>query len=159
MTKSDLITRDIDLLKQFKKCIAGVSLSLLNDSIRREVEPFASPVEKRINAVKQLKEVGVRTFIFISPMFPELTDWKGIIIKTKKFVNEYWFENLNLYPSLRDNIFQWLKNNYPKLVKKYKEIYFTKNNYWDQIEKEIKDYGNKNNLNFQIYFHHQKTLA
>ena len=159
LTKSDLITRDIDLLKKFKKCIAGVSLSLLDDSIRKEVEPFASSVERRINVVRQLKKTGIKTFIFISPMFPELTDWKEIINKTKNFIDEYWFENLNLHLSLRHNIFQWLKNHHPELVKKYKEIYFIKNDYWSKIEKEIKDYGNKNNLNFEIYFHHQKTLS
>jgi len=159
LTKSDLIIRDIDLLKRFKKCIAGVSLSLSDDKIRKEVEPFAASVERRINAVKQLKKAGIQTFIFISPMFPELTDWKGIIEKTKNFIDEYWFENLNLYPSLRYNIFQWLKNHHPELVKKYREIYFTKNNYWEEVEKEIKDFGQKNNLNFKIYFHHRKTLA
>ena len=159
MTKSDLIVRDIDLLKQFKKCIAGVSSSLLDDKIRKEVEPFASSIEKRINAVKELKKVAIRTFIFISPMFPELTDWKGIISKTRNSTDEFWFENLNLYPSLRYNIFHWLKDYHPELVKKYQEIYFTKNDYWDKIEKEINEYGKKNNLNFKIYFHHRKTLA
>lgn len=159
LTKSDLITRDIDLLKKFKKCIAGLSLSLLDDEVRKEVEPFSSSIKKRINAVKQLKKAGIRTFIFISPMFPELTDWKRIISKTKNFIDEFWFENLNLYPSIRDNIFRWLKNSYPELVKDYRKIYFTKNDYWRQTEKEIRDYGKKNNLNFKIYFHHRKTLA
>ncbi len=154
LTKSDLIIRDIDLLKKFKKCIAGVSLSLLDDSIRKQVEPLASSIKKRINAVKELKQAGIQTFIFISPMFPKLTNWKEIVEKTKNFVNEYWFENLNLYPSIRNNIFQWLKNHHPKLVKKYHQIYFTRNDYWDQIEKEIEDYGKKNKLNFKIYFHH-----
>jgi len=159
LTKSDLITRDIDLIKQFKDCIAGVSLSLLDDRIRKEVEPFASPPERRIKAVKALNQAGIKTEIFISPVFPELTDWKGIIEKTKNFVDEFWFENLNLYPSLRYNIFHWLKNQHPVLVKKYQEIYFLKNNYWDRVEKEIKDYGKKNNLNFKIYFHHKITLT
>jgi len=159
MTKSDLITRDIDLLKKFKKCIAGVSLSLLDDGIRKEVEPFASSIGSRINAVKQLKKAGIQTFIFVSPMFPELTDWKRIIGKTQNFVDEYWFENLNLYPSLRYNIFQWLRNHHPELVQKYREIYFRRSNYWDLIEDEIENYGKKNNLNFKIYFHHRKTLA
>ncbi len=159
ITKSDLIVRDADLLKKFKKCIAGISLSLINDSSRKEVEPFASSAERRINAVRQLKKAGIRTFIFISPMFPELTDWRGIVEKTKNFVDEYWFENLNLYPSLRDNIFQWLRNCHPKLVKEYQRIYSTKNNYWDKIEREIEEYGKKNHLNFTIYFHHQKTLG
>lgn len=159
LTKSDLIIKDIDLLKKFKKCISGVSLSLLDDKIRKEVESFSCSVERRINAVKELKKAGIRTFIFISPILPELTDWKEILEKTKDFVDEYWFENLNLYPSLRYNIFQWLKNYHPELVKKYREIYFTKNNYWDKVEKEIKEYGKKNNLNFKIYFHHQKTYG
>jgi len=165
LTKSDLITRDVDLLKQFKKCLVGVSLSLLDDKIRKEVEPFTSSVEKRIEAIKQLKKAGIRTFIFISPMFPHLTDWQQIVTKTKNYVDEYWFENLNLYPSIRTNTFQWLKNHHPELVQKYREIYFTpldknhlmgqaKNNYWNDVEKEIENYGKKNNLNFKIYFHH-----
>ena len=159
MTKSDLITRDIDLLKQFKKCIAGVSLSLLDDKIRKEVELFASSIERRINTVKELKKAGIQTFIFISPIFPYLTDWQGIIAKTKNYVDEFWFENLNLYPNLRYNIFKWLRNHHPELIKRYREIYFIKNDYWRNIEKEIEDYGKQNNLSFKIYFHHQKTLA
>jgi len=154
LTKSDLIVRDIDLLKKFKKCIVGVSLSLLDDKIRKQVEPFTSSVKKRIQVVKELNKAGIKTFIFISPILPYLTNWKGIIEKTQEFTDEYWFENLNLYPSLRHNIFQWLKNEHPELVKKYREIYFTKNNYWSKIEKEIKNYGKKNNLNFKVYFYH-----
>lgn len=159
LTKSDLIVRDIDLLKQFKKCIVGVSLSSLNDKTRKEVEPFASSVERRINALKELKKAGIKNYIFLSPIFPYLTDWKEIIGKTKSFTDEFWFENLNLYPSLRDNIFQWLKNYHPELVKEYRKIYFTNNNYWKQIEKEIENYGKKNNLNFKIYFHHRKIYG
>ncbi len=156
LTKSDLIVRDIDLLKQFKKCIVGVSLSSFDDKIRKEVEPFASSVARRINAVKELKRAGIKTYIFLSPIFPYLTDWKEIIERTKKFIDEYWLENLNLYPSLRNNIFNWLKKYHPELIKKYREIYFTRNNYWQRIEKEIEDYGKENNLNFKIYFHHRK---
>jgi len=159
LTKSDLIVRDIDLIKQFKKCIAGVSLSLLDDEIRKEVEPFASSVRRRINAVKELKKSGIRTEIFISPIFPELTNWMEIVKRTKNFVDEFWFENLNVYPTIWPNIKKWLKTHHPNLLNKYEEIYFAPSNYWNRIEREVKDYGNKNNLNFKIYFHHRKTLA
>lgn len=154
MTKSGLIIRDIDLLKQFKKCIAGVSLSLLDDEIRKEVEPFASSVEKRINAVKKLKQAGIKTFIFISPLFPELSNWKSIIEKTRDSVDEFWFENLNLYPSIQGNIFQWLRKSHSDLVRVYQKIYFTENDYWSQVEKEIESYCTSNRLKFTIYFHH-----
>lgn len=159
MTKSDLIVRDIDLLKRFKKCMSGVSLSLLDENIRKEVEPIASSVERRINAVKELKKAGIRTFIFISPMFPESTDWRGIINKTKDFVDEFWFENLNVKVMNWLNIKRWLKNDHPDLLKKYEEIYFTKNNYWNKIEQEIESFCKNNKLNFSIYFHYQRSYS
>lgn len=154
MTKSDLIVRDIDLLKKFKNCMAGVSLSSLNDKIRKEVEPFACSVERRINALKELNKSGINTFTFISPILPEITDWKSIINKTKDFADEIWFENLNVRTTNWLDIKKWLKNHHTDLLKKYKKIYFTKNNYWDNVEKEIKLFCKKNKLNFSMYFHH-----
>ena len=155
MTKSDLIVRDIDLLKKFKDIAAGVSLTLLNDNIRKEVEPLASSVERRIGAVKKLKEAGIRTFVFISPMFPYLTDWKQIIRRTKSFVDEFWFENLNVRATNWPDIKKWLKAYHQDLLKKYEEVYFTKSDYWDKIEAEIKQFCKQNKLNFKLYFHHK----
>jgi len=154
MTKSCLIVRDIELLKQFKECIVGISLSLLDDKIRKEVEPFSSSVKLRIGSVKALKESTIRTSIFIAPMFPELTDWKEIIRKTKSFVDEFWFENLNVRGVNWMNIKRWLKDKRPDLLKKYEGIYFTKNNYWKNIEQEIRLFCKKDKLDFKIYFHH-----
>jgi len=159
MTKSDLIVRDIDLLKKFKKCIAGVSLSLLDDKIRKQVEPFSSSVKKRINAVKELKRAGINTFIFISPVFPELSDWKAIIRRTKNFVDEFWFENLNVRGTNWSDIKKWLKDSQPELLKRYEEIYFRKNDYWNKVEKEIESFCKDNKLNFTIYFHHQRNYS
>ena len=68
LTKSDLITRDIDLIRQFKNCIAGVSLSLLDEKIQKEVEPLVASPERRINAVKELKKAG----------FPITQNWSGL---------------------------------------------------------------------------------
>lgn len=159
LTKSDLIIRDVDLLKQFKKCKAGVSLTLLDDNVRKEVEPLAVSVERRINAVKELKKAGINNYIFLSPMFPELTDWKGIIDKTKDFVDEFWFENLNIRATNWPDIKRWLRAKHPDLLKKYQEVYFTENDYWDNIENEIDSFCRKNNLNYSIYFHHRKSYS
>jgi DNA repair photolyase len=157
LTKSDLIIRDIDLLKRFKNCQAGVSLTLLDDEIRKEVEPLASPIEKRIEVVKELKKAGINSYIFLSPMFPELTDWKKIIDKTKDFVDEFWFENLNVRTTNWPDIKKWLKAKHPDLLEKYEDIYSSVNDYWENIEKEIELFGRKNNLDFSIYFHHRKS--
>ncbi|MBU3922924.1 radical SAM protein [Patescibacteria group bacterium] len=155
ITKSDLIVRDIDLLKQFKNLTVAISIAF-NEKDRKELDVLASPIEKRINALKKLHKAGIKTIVFISPIFPEITDWKKIIEKTKSYANMFWFENLNLYFSIQDNIFKFLKKNYPELVDKYKKIYSNKD-YWEKEEKNIRDYCRKNNIKFRIFFHHKKS--
>ena len=106
--------------------------------------------------MKEIHGAGVQTALFISPIFLYITDWKEIINKTKDFVDEFWFENLNLYPSVRDKIYKFLKKNKPELVEKYKEIYSMKSDYWVIEEKKIKEFCKKNKINCRIYFHHKK---
>jgi len=155
-TKSDLIVRDIDLLKQFEHCEAGLTITTTNDNIRKEIEPCTSSVENRIEALKKMKEAGIKTYVFIGPILPFVTDWKDIIEKTKKYADFYMLENLNVKGSVWDSIKIWLKQKHPELLKKYEEIYFTKNHYWDDVEKEIADFCKKNNIDCRIYFHHGK---
>jgi len=158
ITKSDLVLRDVDLLKQFEDCIVAISFAFLDDNIRKELEPLASSVDRKINALRELHKTGIKTAVFISPMFPELTDWQEIINKTKGFVDEYWFENLNLYPSVRPNIFDFLKKLKPKLVEKYEKIYSGTSSYWDEEEKKIREFCNKNKIKYKIYFHHKSKV-
>jgi len=156
LTKSDLVLRDIDLFKQFKheKFIIGVSLAFLDDKIREKLEPGASSAEERISALRKLYKAGIQTAHFISPIFPEITDWQKLIKKTKNFVDEYWFENLNLYPSIRADIYKFLQKNKPRLVSEYKKIYSKGSNYWFKEEEKIKKFCQKNKVNYRIYFHH-----
>lgn len=154
MTKSDLIERDIDLLSQFENCQAGISISTLDEKIRKQIEPLASSPQKRISTVRKLKKAGISNFIFISPILPEITNWKQIINKTKDFVDEYWFENLNIRATNWNNIRKWLKNYHPQYLKLYQDIFLGKIDYWSKIEKEIRNFCKSQNLNCSIYFHH-----
>jgi len=154
LTKSDLILRDLNLLKQFKNCTVTFSFSILDENVRKQLELRSVSMDRRIKALKKIHETKIRTVVFISPIFPGFTDWKEIINKTKNFVNEFWFENLNLYPSIRSNIYEFLRKNKPKLVEKYKEIYSGNSSYWDKEEKKIRDYCKKNKIKCKIYFHH-----
>jgi len=156
LTKSDLVLRDIDLLKKFKNLLITFSLSFLDEKHRKQLEPLACPSERRIKALEHLFKTGIKTAIFISPIFPEITDWQEIIKKTKNFVKEYWFENLNPYFSIRDNIIKFLKKNKPELINKYKEIWAGKSDYWDREEERIKQFCKNNKLICKIYFHHGK---
>jgi DNA repair photolyase len=154
LTKSDLILRDIELLKQFKHCGAGFSISTLDDNLRAEIEPAASPIQDRILALKVLKNAGIRNFVFLSPMLPYLTDYKKIIQELKPIVDFFMFENLNLRGSMAGPVFEWLAKKHPELLRKFMEAYKPGNTYWDEIEKDLQNIGKKQKLDFRIYFHH-----
>lgn len=156
MTKSDLVVRDIDLFKKFENCIIVISLSVLDEKLRKQLEPFSSSVKAKIGALKKLHKAGVQTALFISPIFPYITDWEKIIKETKYFVDEFWFENLNLYPSIQNAIYIFLKKNKLELIKKYKEIYLLNSNYWDKEENKIKQFCKTLKIKHKIYFHHKR---
>ncbi|MBI4018513.1 MAG: hypothetical protein HY368_02795, partial [Candidatus Aenigmarchaeota archaeon] len=63
-------TRDIGLLKQFKECTVGVSITTDDDKVKNVFEPFTPPFRVRIGTLKKLKEAGLRTYAFIGPIMP-----------------------------------------------------------------------------------------
>jgi DNA repair photolyase len=159
LTKSDLALRDIDLFRRIPNIIVGVSLNTLDDSVRGKLEPFASSVERRIAAVKTLRQEGIRTYVFVSPLFPGITDFKAIIAECKPFTGEFWFENLNLRGSFRHAVTRYIHEYHPRLIPLYDDIYRFKNpGYWEAMETEIAAFCRKNKIAFTSYFYHEKLV-
>lgn len=69
LTKSNLVTRDVDLFKKMTKVEITFSMNTLDDNFRKDTEPFASSISERIEALKILVKNGIKTSIFLSPMF------------------------------------------------------------------------------------------
>lgn len=153
-TKSDLVLRDIDILTRFRNCEVGLTITTMDDGIRREIEPHTSSVQKRITALKQLKDAGIKTYVFIGPILPSVTEWKEIIRSTKSFTDLYMFENLNIVGTIWSSIIKWLREKHRSLIPQYRCIYFTKSSYWDRVEQDIKKLCSKHKIDFKIYFHH-----
>jgi len=154
LTKSNLVLRDVDLLVKFKSCDVGITITTTNDTLRREIEPSTSSIQKRIEALQKLKEAGIETYVFIGPILPFFTDWKEIILETKKFSGSYLFENLNIKGTVWGCIRRWLTDKHQNLLPEYERIYFTKSGYWDNVEKDIEEFCREQKLEFEIYFHH-----
>jgi len=76
-TKSDRVTRDIDLLGPMAaKGLAAVMVSVtsLDPKIARTVEPRAPHPERRLAAVAKLRDAGIPTYVSLSPIIPQITD-------------------------------------------------------------------------------------
>ena len=94
-TKSDLVLQDIDLIKTFPNARIGFSINTLDEGFKDDMDKAVS-IECRLSAMKKLHDEGILTTCFISPIFPEITDVKAIIKRTKDMCNLIWLENLNL---------------------------------------------------------------
>lgn len=155
-TKSKLVLRDIDIIKQLKNVTVAISINTLDENFRADMDN-ASTIEERINTLKVLHENGIRTVLFMSPIFPEITNFISIIEATKKFVFEYWFENLNLRGAYKKTILSYVKKHYPNLNTLYNEIYVLGDkSYWQTLAIKIDEYCLNNKIKFKNYFYHEQ---
>jgi len=77
VTKSALITRDIDILAPMAKkglVKVGISVTTLDRKLARSMEPRASTPSKRLEAVKTLTEAGIPVAVMMAPVIPALND-------------------------------------------------------------------------------------
>lgn len=147
-TKSDLVLRDIDLLKTFSDIRVGFSINTLDEAFRADMDKAVS-IERRLAAMKALHEAGIRTTCFISPIFPALTDVPAIIDRVKGQCQLVWLENLNLRGSYKTVILDYIKEKYPGLFPLYREIYQNGNrSYWEVLDSELKAYAAQMNLDY-----------
>ncbi len=158
-TKSDLILRDIDILKELKNLIVAVSVNTLDNGFQSDMD-HAGSITQRIAALKELRKQGIYTVLFLSPIFPYITDFKEILEATAEFVCEYWFENLNLRGNYKQEILQYIAEKYPQYLNDYKEIYNNKSmEYWKQLSADIDSYCSQKEIRYTNYFYHSLLVA
>jgi len=69
-TRSPLVLRDVDLLKEGRDVDVGLSITTTDDEIRKVFEPNAPPVAARVKALDDLHQAGIRTYAMIAPILP-----------------------------------------------------------------------------------------
>lgn len=165
LTKSSLVTRDIDLLQTMPNVRVGVSLSVIDERLRRMLEPRTSSVAARIAAIKKLRAAGVKTYIFVAPIFPQITPVFDIISRYGDAADEIWFDRLNLYPNFRDKILAFIRRKFPALLPLYKQIYlFGEDGYFERLAGEIRlaaqeKFGSESGDRVKVFFERRKSGA
>lgn len=156
LSKSDLMVRDLDMLRKMPDLSVGISLNTLEDDFRMDIEPGAPSVQRRLTALKTLHDAGITTYLFISPIFPFITDIRALIEAVKGNVDQICFENLNLRGAAMREIMDYIAKKYPQ-YDGYKAIYLRGDlTYWERIEAEIKVLSDNYSVPFVNYFYHAK---
>lgn len=121
-TKSDLVVRDIDLLRQMGKVTVSWSINTLDEEFRADIDNAVS-IERRLAAMKKVYDAGIRTVCFISPVFPGITDFEAIFQRVRNQCDLVWLENLNLRGGFKQSILDYIARKHADLLPLYHAIY------------------------------------
>jgi DNA repair photolyase len=150
LSKSDLVLRDIDILKKFRNLSVGLTVNCFPEKVRKIFEPCAPSNEKRIKTLKKLRREGIRTYCFISPVIPRLTEVRDVLSKTRGIVNYYLIEILNtrLGGEKLKNI---LKDRFPESYE-----YLSDRKKMENFVELLKNYLEKNEIPVAAFINHRK---
>lgn len=123
VTKSNLITRDIDLLVPMAAeglAKVAISITTLDPDLARKMEPRAPTPAKRLEAIRQLSAAGIPVAVMVAPILPGLTDHE-----IEKILGAAWeagareagYVLLRLPLEVKDLVRGWLEENYPDKAK------------------------------------------
>ena len=139
-TKSELVTRDIDIISDLSNVEIMFSIGTLDDNQRKIIEPYASSINERLYAMKFFSDREIKTTVFFGPIYPSIKneDLEKII---DTFIDngakEIMVDKFNLKPGILENLKKRNILNFEKI----KDV-----SYFDEFLKEIKKYGEKRKI-------------
>ena len=132
-TKSDRILRDLDLLKsinQKAKCVVQITLTTYDEDLCRILEPHVSTTRERFRVLKILRDNGIPTVVWLTPILPFINDTEENI----RGIMDYCFKaqvygiicfsmGLTLREGNREYFYSRLDRHFPGLKEKYRQRY------------------------------------
>jgi DNA repair photolyase len=149
-TKSALVLRDLEVLKEIAHTgflNVVVSLSTLNEELRKKIEPNVASVEARLKVIQELHEAGITVGIAAIPLLPLISDDETCLGNLLEVVSERGADYvitdlLNLRGEARGRFMEFLSAYDPSLISAYDKLYQT--SYCDKdYVKEIRKKANE----------------
>lgn len=132
-TKSDMILRDLDLLKSINKkakCVVQMTLTTFDEDLCKILEPNVCTTKRRFEILEILREEGIPTVVWLSPILPFINDTKenidGILdycIRAKVHGIICFGMGVTLREGDREYFYAALDKHFPGLKKRYQEKY------------------------------------
>ncbi|MCD6487940.1 MAG: radical SAM protein [Desulfurococcales archaeon] len=122
-TKSDLVTRDADLLAEMNSAVM-ITITTLDENLANILEPGAPPPSRRVDAISYLREKGVPVGVRIDPIIPRLNDNPRDIERLVKTIADAGAIHIvtSTYKARPDN-FKRMINAFPSLKNYWERIY------------------------------------
>lgn len=127
-TRSSLVTRDLDLIKDAKEFVVGFSITTADDKIRQLFEPNASSIGERLKVLEEFHRAGIKTYAMIAPILPEAGNLPELLINKVDYVlidkmNYHYADHLYRKYGLEDkNTKQYFQQTEQKLTIKFQKL-------------------------------------
>ena len=133
ITKSDRVLRDLDLLQRINektKCVVQMTLTTYDEALCRKIEPNVSTTKERFEVLKKLRDTGIPTVVWLTPILPFINDTEdnisGILdmcIEAKVYGVICFGMGLTLREGNREYFYTQLDRLFPRLKDKYIRTY------------------------------------
>lgn len=153
LTKSSLVTRDIDLFSKFEEIEVGMTITSTSDAVSTSFEPGASKASERISALTVLREGGINTYAFIGPILPGLSDLEQIFAAIEGKVDFVMAEALNPRCGNWDEILKVVDANYPELKESFEKNTYD-SDYWREIKNQIDELCKSHGISLKGFYLH-----
>ncbi|UZE93049.1 MAG: radical SAM protein [Candidatus Nealsonbacteria bacterium] len=156
LTKSDLVLRDIALLKKMKDVDVNFTVTTLDEKWKKLIEPNSSTIRQRLKAVKKLTKEGITVLVMMGPYWPVFTNPEALFKEFKRVRVKYIFtESFNTVGGNWTGVEKVLKKNYPKLLSEIQETLFNKKKFYEFYNKaqgKIRQLSKEYKIPVTIYF-------
>ncbi len=135
ITKSDRVLRDLDLLKAINdktKCVVQMTLTTYDEDLCKKIEPNVSTTRERAAVLQKLRDAGIPTVVWLSPILPFINDTeeniRGILeycIEAKVYGIICFGMGMTLREGNREYFYSQLDRLFPHLKEKYIRTYGT----------------------------------
>ncbi len=141
-TKSELVTRDMDLFREMEADV-GMTVTSLSDDFTARFEPGASPPEARIRALERMGSAGVKTWAFIGPLIPGENDNMVMLEELgerlrEAGVREIYLDKLNMREGIWTRFERCLDG---ERLARYRTILRSNNSYFTDLKVKLEDIG------------------
>lgn len=156
-TKSSLLLRDINIIKNIKDIEVGYTITILNEDIKRIFEPKSSSTKNRFMALSELSIKNIKTFLFFGPVMPYFSDKEDIIDEIfkkaeKASVDNILIDTLSPYPKVWSKVKKLIKKRFPEILDYYEFFYHNRYLYKQELMKKIKKVAKNYKIPYKFCF-------
>jgi DNA repair photolyase len=131
LTKSPLLVRDLELMKELASVAeftAALSVPTIDERAWRATEPHTPNPRARLEAVAELTRAGIKTGVLVAPLMPGINDDPAQVAEILELAGEAGASYitgiaLHLRGEVRGLFMEWLAENRPDLVPRYRDLY------------------------------------